>query len=379
MFVHMRIRIAVEIGWGHKAGGSRRVTINTLLEMIRLRPDHQYIVFSNSKYVQFNDTMIVQNTLKRPPLIPQVIWDQFLFPHLAVPLAAKKFKADVIHYTNHIMSYWERTPAVVTIHDMTPFILPEAFIYWHGVYLRSYFRFAVKNAAKIITDSENSKADICRILKVNEKKIVVIPDAAMLESVDEDASTVNLQEKFGIVGPYLLYVGSIHPRKNVGRLIEAYAQLKTLKGISHQLVIAGTLRWQADKSIKTEAFKKVKDSIIFTGRVNDNELVCLYRNCDVFVYPSLYEGFGLPVLEAMSLGAPVVTSNISSLPEVAGDAALLVNPRDIDDISYGIESILSNQELADQLREKGRKQASLFSWKDKALKVLEVLESVVSK
>lgn len=371
------MRIAIEIGWGHKAGGARRVTINTLLEMVRLQPDHQYVVFSNCRHAQLNNTMIVQNTLKCPPLIPQAVWDQFLFPHLAVPMATNKFKADAIHYTNNIVSYWGKTPAVVTIHDMTPFILPETFIHWHGVYLRSCFRFAVNKAAKIITVSENSKADICRILKVNEEKIVVIPNAAMLENTDDDAGTINLQEKFGITRPFLLYVGAVHPRKNVGRLIEAYAQLKTSKGIPHQLVIAGALRWQADKSIQTEALKKVKDDIVFTGRVNDNELISLYQNCDLFVYPSLYEGFGLPVLEAMSQGAPVVTSNVSSLPEVAGDAAILINPEDTNDLAQGIWNILSNQELADQLREKGKKQANQFSWEYTAKKVLEVLESVV--
>lgn len=371
------MRIAIEIGWGHKAGGARRVTINTLLEMVRLQPDHQYVVLSNSRHTQLDNTTIMQNTLKCPPLVPQVIWDQFLFPHLAVPMATNKFKPDVIHYTNHIMSYWGKTPAVVTIHDMIPFILPETFTHWHGVYLRSYFRFAVKKVAKIITVSENSKADICRILKVNEEKIVVIPNAAMLESADEKAGAVNLQGRFDIVRPFLLYVGAIHPRKNIGRLIEAFAKLKISKKIPHQLVIAGALRWQADKSIQTEALKKIKDSIIFTGRVNDSELISLYRNCDLFVYPSLYEGFGLPVLEAMSLGVPVVTSNISSLPEVAGDAAVLINPEDTNAIAQGIWNILENRNLADQLREKGRKQADLFSWEYTAKKVLEVLESVV--
>ena len=373
------MKIATVIGWGHKAGGARRTAVSTLLEMARLCPDNQYVVYSNSIHTQLNNTAVLQEALKAPSLVPQVIWDQFLFPHIAVPLAAGKFKPEVIHYTNNIVSCCGSAPAVVSIYDMSPFVLPKSFIYLHGVYQRAYFRFAVKKAAKIITISENSKTDICRILKINEKKIVVIPLAANIaeETGPIDEVTVNLQTRFGITAPFILYAGPIHPRKNVGRLIEAYAQLKMSKGIPHQLVIAGSLRWKGKEAIQVESLNKVKEDVIFTGGVTDSDLVNLYKSCDVFVYPSLYEGFGLPVLEAMSLGAAVVTSNTSSLPEVAGDAAILVNPREVTDVSRGIWKILDEPEFAKQLRKKGMEQAKQFSWKNTAEKVLKVFESVV--
>lgn len=373
------MKIATVIGWGHKAGGARRTAINTLLEMARLRLDNQHIVYSNSMHTQLNNTAVLQEVLKAPSLVPQAIWDQFLFPHIAVPLAARKFKPDVIHYTNNIVSYCGSTPAVVSIYDMSPFVLPKSFVYLHGAYQRAYFRSAVKRAAKIITISENSKADICRILKIDEKKIVIIPLAANIaeEAGPIDELTVDIQTRFGITAPFILYAGPIHPRKNVGRLIDAYGQLKMSKGIPHQLVIAGSLRWRGKESIQVQSLDKVKENVIFTGGVMDSDLVNLYKNCDVFVYPSLYEGFGLPVLEAMSLGAAVVTSNISSLPEVAGDAAVLVNPREATDISRGIWKILDEPEFADKLRKKGIERAKQFSWKNTAEKVLKVLESVV--
>jgi len=373
------MKIAAEIGWGHKAGGARRVAINTLLEMARLRPDNRYLVCSNSRHQEFDNTAVLQKLLTAPLLIPQVIWDQLFFPHIAVPLAVRGFRPDVIYYTNNIVSCWGRIPAVVTIHDMLPFVLPESFTYLHGAYQRSYFRLAVKKAVKIITVSENSKDDICRILRVAEKKVVVIPNGAKISERGGSGADAmdNLQTKFNITKPFILYVGAIHPRKNVGRLIEAYYRLKMSKGIPHQLVIAGSLRWKWKETIQVDALDKIREHIIFTGEVYDSDLTDLYSNCDVFVYPSVYEGFGLPVLEAMSFGAPVVTSNTSSLPEVAGDAAVLVDPEDIHEISQGIWKILDKPEFAGELREKGENRAARFSWSNTAQKVSEVLESVV--
>lgn len=373
------MKIATEIGWGHKAGGGRRVAINTLLAMAQQRPEHEYVVYSNCSHLEFNQTLISQVLLKAPSLVPEVVWDQVLFTHLAVPFATRTFKPDVIHYTTNIIAYWSSTPAVVTIHDMTPFVLAESYGRCHGAYQRSYFRFAARKARKIITVSENSKEDICRILKVNEKKVVAVPLAANIKrQVGLTASlTTVLRTKFGIIDPFVLYVGAIHPRKNVSRIIEAYSMLRDSKNISHQLVIAGSFRWLAKQSIQASAFTEAEKHIVFTGPVTDNELVALYANCDAFVYPSLYEGFGLPVLEAMSLGAPVITSKTSSLPEVAGNAALLVNPLDVEEISQGIWKVIDDPSFADVLRKRGLERAAKFSWQKTARMVLEVLESVL--
>lgn len=373
------MRIAAEIGWGQKEGGARRVAIKTLLEMVKINPDHQYLVYSNTNHEVLNKTIIRQIQLSSSHYIPQILWDQIIFPHFLVPLTNNRFKPDVIHHTNNVVSCWGSTPSVATIYDMTPFIIPEFFVRSHAAYQRAYFRFAAKKAAKIITVSENSKRDICRILKVDEEKVIVIP----LASDFGEASTlpalpsVDLISRFNIRTPFVLYVGAIHPRKNVPRIIEAFNLLKQDKKIPHQLVIAGSLRWKKDHLFGHSSFNLVRDHIVFTGRVSEAELVSLYRNCDAFVWPSLYEGFGLPVLEAMSLGAPVVTSNCSSLPEVAGDAAVLVDPYNVMEIANAIWMILDRRSFAEDLRKKGIKRAAEFSWKKTAEKVLNVLESVV--
>ena len=372
------MRIAVEIGWGHKAGGARRVAAKTLLEMIQLRPDYKYFVYSNTRHPELNKPGIRQIELSAPNFVPRVLWDQIIFPHLTVPFEVLRLKPDVIHYTNNLVSCWNSSPAVVTIHDMTPFVIPRSFNSMHAFYQRAYFRFAAKHAVKIITVSENSKKDICRLLSVDEKKVIVAPLAADLTgmSAASDPASIDLESRFGIKGSFILYVGAIHPRKNVRRILEAFAVLKKDRKIPHQLVIVGELRWMATNLFGTSTFDALKDQIVFTGRVSDTELVTLYKKCNVFVWPSIYEGFGLPVLEAMSLGAPVVTSNCSSLPEVTGDAAILVDPYSVEEISQAIWKVIDNAQFADELRKKGFKRAAKFSWKITAQKVLEVLESV---
>lgn len=371
------MKIAVEIGWGHKPGGARRVAINTLAAMADLHPDHTYVVYSNCRHEGLSAPAIRQRPFPAPMLIPQVAWDQVFFPHLAVPLANRRFKPDVTHYTNNIVSYWGAKPAVVNIYDMTPFVLPESYGRWHGAYQRSYFRFAVATARKVITISEHSKHDICRLLPVAERDVVVVPLAADLarSAAPNGPPALDLAARFGIRGPFLLYVGAIHPRKNVHRLIRAYTLLKKRNALPHQLIIAGAARWMAEATLREAEAALAAGEIVCTGPVSDRELVALYARCDVFVYPSLYEGFGLPVLEAMSLGAPVVTSNTSAIPEVAGDAAVLVDPLRVEELADGIWAVIAQPGLAADLRERGRRRAAGYSWRETARRVLAVLES----
>jgi len=370
-----KMRIAVEIGWAHKPGGARRTAVQTLKEMTRFYPEHEYRVYTNSTIKSLNETPVKQKVLKPPWWSPQVIWDQFLFPHMAVPRAAARFKPDVVHHTNNIVSFGGRIPAVVSIYDMLPFVMPESFVFWHAVYQRSYFRYAVKKANRIITVSNNSKEDICRILKVEENKVYVIPLATDMSLNKYPAERTG--KKWGVSGPYILYAGAIHPRKNVARLIRVFGRLISTKNIPHTLVIAGSFRWKSKQVKEAAERNSIRDKVIFTGQVSDEELAGLFRNCEIFVYPSLYEGFGLPVLEAMAMGVPVITSNVSSLPEVAGDAALLVDPWNDDEIYEAVWRILDKPDLAAELGKKALKRAALFNWERTAREVFKVLKTAV--
>ena len=367
------MKIAIEIGWAHKAGGARRAAFQTLKEIARLYPDHEYCVYVNSNVRCLNEIPVRMEILNSPRWVPQVVWDQFLFPHVAVPRAEARFVPDVIHFTNNMVSFREKSPAVVSIYDMLPFVMPESFIYWHALYQRFYFRYGVKKAKRIITISNNSKEDICRILEVDEKKVHVIPLAPEL-SQDKFIKEKNTKT-WDTTGPYILYAGAIHPRKNIAKLIRVFGRLIETKKIPHSLIIAGSFRWKSREVKEAAAKVPFRDKVVFTGRVSDEELSGLYKNCAVFVYPSLYEGFGLPVLEAMAFGVPVVTSNVSSLPEVAGDAALLVDPENDDEIYEAVWRVLDKPDLAAELGKKALQRAALFNWERTAREVFKVLKT----
>ena len=171
----------------------------------------------------------------------------------------------------------------------------------------------------------------------------------------------------GVRFPYVLGVGNLQPRKNLLRLVEAFSRLKRNTGLPHQLVLVGRAKWK--ESDLFDAIRKagVESHVLFPGYLPDEDLVTLYAHADMFVYPSLYEGFGLPVLEAMACGVPVVTSNVTSIPEVAGDAAVLVDPLDVAALTGAIGRVLSDEALRRALREKGPRRAAHFSWKQTAL------------
>ncbi len=370
------MKIATEIGWSHKLGGARRVAFRILQELLTLHPENEYLLYSNSPHPQL-PAIVRQAQMPAPFIIPPMIWDQFLFPHLCVPIANHRQRPDLIHHTNNIVSLFGRTPVVVTIHDMTPFLIPESFRGAHGAYQRLYFDYASKKAAKIITVSENSKKDICSILKVREDKVAVVPLAVDFSCpvAQRAREMAGFRQRFDLKENFILYVGAIHPRKNVGRVVRAFRQLQKERGIPHKLVLAGPNSWMADlPELKGDG---VMNDIICSGPVSDLELTALYSSCDLFVWPSLYEGFGLPVLEAMSCGAPVVTSNTSSLPEVVGDAAVMIDPYSVEAICEGMRQVIVSSEFADDLRRKGRARARNFSWQKSAELTYKVYQSVL--
>jgi glycosyltransferase involved in cell wall biosynthesis len=227
--------------------------------------------------------------------------------------------------------------------------------------------------------SEQSKADILRYLPVKAENVTVIPEAAGPSYRPMDrAQSEEVLLRHGISFPYILYVGSIEARKNITRLLEAYAQIR---GWSQKwkLVIVGATKWKYSPIFDTLQQLQLASAVHFTGHVADEDLPALYNGAAVFVFPSLYEGFGLPVLEAMACGVPVVTSNCSSLPEVAGDGAILVDPRDVNAIAAAIRRVLEELDLATGLRAKGLARARQFTWERTARETIAVYKKVMSR
>jgi glycosyltransferase involved in cell wall biosynthesis len=264
---------------------------------------------------------------------------------------------------------------VVTVHDLAFLVVPHMFpTAWRNVF-RLGLRAAVRRADAIIAVSRNTAEDLLSRTKVDPAKVRVIPEAAApaVETADAEAVLARLK----LPRPYLLFVGTLEPRKNLVRLIRAYRRAAA-SGLPHALVLAGPLGWRHQTLLREIALYGPGD-VVLTGPLPAPELDALYRRAAAFVYPALYEGFGLPVLEAMSRGIPTICSNTSSLPEVAGDAALGVNPASVREIASGIETLLTDPSLSARMAERGLARAERFSWDETARLTLQVYEKALGR
>lgn len=290
-----------------------------------------------------------------------------------LPFEMKGTGADILHYPSFNMPVVNFKPSVVTIHDLIYYLNPAACPSRAAyIYARVMFKIVSRAARKIITDSEYSKNDIIAHLGVDTAKVTAIPNGVgeMFKPEKDGKRRSEVREKYGIKGEYIFYAGSHQPRKNLVRLIEAYSRLKNAHGCA--LVLTGKVEERrADVYASVERFG-VKGRVQFIGEAEEDDLPVLYSMARVFVFPSLFEGFGLPPLEAFACGCPVVSSNVTSLPEVVGDAGIMVDPTDTGAIAGAIDRVLGSETLRSEMREKGFTRAALFSWAACAEKTLAV-------
>jgi len=298
-------------------------------------------------------------------------WDVTARPPLPEPLAS----ADIVHSPNPaaVPPARQEQRLVVTVHDLAflhfPSMYPRA---WRVLY-RLGLAATARRADAILAPSRNTAEDLLSRTKAEPARIHVVPLATSLEIGTEDPTETLGRLK--VPRPYALFVGTLEPRKNLVRLVRAYRRVAAT-GLPHSLVLAGPMGWQPQPLLRELALPGPGE-IVLTGALSRTDLDALYRGAGVFVYPSLYEGFGLPVLEAMARAVPTVTSNASSLPEVTGDAALGVDPRSVREIAHAIETVLSDGNLADRLGAKGRARAERFSWDETARQTLNVYEKAL--
>ncbi|MBI5586901.1 MAG: glycosyltransferase family 4 protein [Deltaproteobacteria bacterium] len=295
-----------------------------------------------------------------------------------LPSEIKRSGPDLAHYPSFNMPLLNGTPAVATIHDLIYYLnrgsCPNALAY---LYARFIFKKVVKKAQKIITVSEFTKGEVVRHLGVKADKVVVIHNGVshLYRPVDKEKRGEVLS-KYGIKGGYIFYVGNHQPRKNLVRLVQAFSALKNR---DHQLVLTGRIDPRRADLYGAVNEKVLEGRVLCIGPVPEEDLPALYSGASVFAFPSLSEGFGLPPLEAMACGAPVVSSNATSLPEVVGEAGLLVDPLDVSSIARGIDMALASPALQSELKEKGLQRAKKFSWEAAAKKTLKVYEEVVNR
>lgn len=294
------------------------------------------------------------------------------------PLALRCWPVDLLHVQYFVPPFC-RCSVVITVHDVSFAARPEFFTARDRLLLNALVPRSLRRADRIITDVQYTRNELVRLYGLDPERIEVIPLAAdpRYRQLDREACRESVNERHGFSGPFLLYVGTLQPRKNVQTLIEAYARFRRESGLGYKLLIVGKLKYKFGPVFEAIERSGVQDDILFAGFVPDDELPRYYNAADLFVFPSRYEGFGLPVLESMACGTPVITTTSSSLPEVAGSAAILVDSEDVEGFCRAIARVLTEPELARRMQADGLAQAAAFSWDRTARDTLAVYSKVL--
>lgn len=354
--------------------GIGRYLENFLTYATKARPAYQFIIYGNQK------TQVPVSTENLAvKIIPERVtlwWDQ-----VSLPRSIEKDRLNVFLSPYIKGPLLAPCPYVTTVHDLL-FLKVSTYRGWryaiHNAIFQQWGRFLSKHAALILTVSLHSQQDIAELFRIPRSKIVVVPNGISpgFQLIQNRQAVMSVTRKYGIISPYVLYVGNLKPHKNLGRLLEAYRKVsKRLKG-DHQLVLAGK-----DERYRPDVEKAVEnldlcELVVLTGFVPDEELPLLHSGAEVLVYPSLYEGFGMPVLEAMACGTPVIASKVTSLPEIVDDAGLLIDPENTDEIAQAIFLLLTDPALREKLIGKGLERSKHFSVEQTCSKILSVLEQV---
>lgn len=353
------MKIAFDIRPVHFKGTGIGIYTKKIFEELKKRNIEDYLFLDGP--VNLN------NTLKEKIFFN--LWEQ-----LKLPFTLKRAKAKIYHSTKNVgIPLFKTCKYIITIHDVIPYVFPKQYypnkLKW--LIYRFKTRISIMNSDVIITISNYSKNDIVKYLKVPPGKIKVIYLGFDNENDKPNIEEINkVREKFGIKNRYLLGIGGNEYRKNVGTLIKAYLELKDEKQIDMQLVVVGK-PWNSSK------YPGGETGIVYTDYVTNEELLALYSGAEVFVFPSLYEGFGLPPLEAMACETPVIASNVSSIPEIVGDAAILVDPSDIQAIKNSIYCLYDNEDLKKKLIQKGLDRIKLFSWAETVNELEQVYRTLL--
>jgi glycosyltransferase involved in cell wall biosynthesis len=338
--------------------------------------ENEYVIFARGPH--FDDLPAMRPGLRvvkvRAPSRPlRLLWEQSV-----LPMRLRRLRIDVLHSPHHttpLVSCGCRR--VVTIHDLTFLLLPERYPPTRRLYFQVMTRLSARVADAVIVPSEAVREDVVRLLRVPPERLFVVPEAAGPAFHPQDAVAIEaVRSRYGLEGPFLLSVGSLEPGKNRERLLQAFARLRD-RGLKHSLVVAGQQAWRYEGEAPLARRLGLAESVRFLGHVPRADLPALYSAADALVFPSLYEGFGLPALEALACGTPVVVSNVSALPEVVDDAALQVSPLDVEALADAMERLLRDDRLRADLRERGLERAAQFSWEKAARQTVEVYHRVV--
>lgn len=345
---------------GYRSAGIARYIYHLLCELPKAAQDLALDVFATEPLAPalLPDVSIRTTRLPVHKPLARILWEQSLF---ALSL---QNNYSLLHSLAYVSPWLNRTRSIVTLYDLSFYLYPEYFRPFQRLYLQIGARASARRAASIVTISESSKRDAVRILHVDPRQVQVITpgvESDFFRAVPQTALE-NFRRAKKLPEHFVLFLGTREPRKNLPNLIRAFMQAKRAAKLPHRLVLAGGRGWLDESIARTIQELDAADQIIFPGFAEQAELPLWYRAADVFVYPSQYEGFGMPALEALACGTPVISSNVSSLPEAVGDAAILVDPRVPEQIADALVRVLTDEQLSFELAERGPRHARQFTW-----------------
>lgn len=371
----MRIGINAQILTDGRTGVTRFAQ-NIIQSFPRIGVQHTFVIFGNSPLLSFEERNVelvrtascINSSSKR------ILWEQLILPRLA-----RKHNLDCMFYPDHTSSlFQEHVPQSIMLHDLAPYAMPDTFSAARRIYKQFAIARSVRNAQIIFSDSQSTRTEALKYFPGIGNKIHVVPLGLehTIARVEDESVLAAIRKRYSLREPFLLFIGTLEARKNVLRLIRAFAEGRRLYGWKHSLVLAGAPGHGYDGIAQLIRQEGIQEHVIVTGYIDNSDLSSFYSLADIFIYPSLYEGFGFPPLEAMKCGCPVVVSNTTSLPEVVGDAGVYINPYDEQSIRTGIHSLVGDASLKNKFIQSGRARSMQFTWEKTVQTMIEILERI---
>jgi glycosyltransferase involved in cell wall biosynthesis len=367
----MRIGIDARLVYYSRAGiGQYILRLVDALARLETGPE-EFVLLQSRK----DSTRIVD----RPNFSHRSLWtpSHHRLEQQFLPLELGRARLDLLHSPDFIPPFRRNFQSVITIHDLA-FLLYPHFLTNESARYYGQIDQAVRRTDHIIAVSESTRRDTINLLGVAEQKITVIYEAAnpIYRQIELEQAKRFVSQTYKIDEDYVLFVSTIEPRKNLPALLQAFSKLRDAHKRPEKLVLAGRRGWLSEEVFDTIERLKLSNDVLLLGRVPSEHLVYLYNAARVLVHPSFYEGFGLPPLEAMNCGVPTVVSNVSALPEVVGDASILIDPNDVDELMVAVLRVLTDEGLRNDLIAKGLKRAEMFSWERSARETLQVYRCI---
>ncbi len=353
-------------------------TYESFRRIVKAHPEHEFIFIFDRPYDEsFIFSENITPVVASPPARHPLLW--YLWYEHSLPRVFKKTKADLFIGTDGYLSVASKIKTLSVFHDINFEHYPEDVPFFNRLFYRHYFPIYAQTAARIAAVSEFTKNDVVEKYKIDARKIDIVYNGVSEQFNPLSAAEITqVRNKFTQGQPYFLFVGSLHQRKNISNMLKAFDEYKKSASSPVKMVLAGAKRWWTDEMEKTLEQMQFKSDVIFTGRVSFDDLCKITSGALAMTYVSTFEGFGIPIIEAMRSGVPVITSNVTSMPEVAGNAALLCDPFSVSSIAESMMKIANDEQLRKTLIEAGLKRQNDFSWDKTAVQLWNSIEKTIS-